>query len=284
MEQFRQFAVKKLGYTDVDSANVEEGKLASYRDYIKIIFLKAGSHMQVDFKEYHLEQDALFFIQGGQWYQFDEALCNGAMLYYNRDFYCVEFHDKEVACDGILFHNIYEIPVVYLDAAQSAIMQGIFAEIKAEMLQEDSGMEEMLRILLKQLIIRSTRLWKHAHQVETEDSRQEIEFVRRFSQLVEANFLTRHSVADYADLMSMTPKALHKRIAKYTNDTPNDIIKERIILEAKRLLVHTELSVKEVGYKLGYDDPAYFVRLFTNQVQVSPQHFRKSYQHSEAVG
>lgn len=283
MEQFRQFSVKKLGYTDIDSRQIEEGKLASYHDFIKIIFLRAGSHIQVDFKEYQLSQDALFFVQGGQWYQVDEEASNGAMLYYNRDFYCVEIHDKEVACDGILFHNIYEIPVVYLDDAQSMIMRSVFAEIKKEMQQEESGMEEMLRILLKQIIIRSTRLWKQAHQVASEEHNQEIEFARRFSQLVEAHYATRHSVADYAELMNMTPKALQKRVSKYSKATPNDIIKDRIILEAKRLLVHTDLSVKEVGYKLGYDDPAYFIRLFTNHVNESPQHFRKSYQQSESL-
>lgn len=280
MEQFRQFAVKKLGYTDIDSNAVEEGKLASYRDFIKIIFLRSGSHIQVDFKGYPLMQDALFFVQGGQYYQIDETASNGALLFYNRDFYCVEIHDKEVACDGILFHNIYEIPVVYLDDAQSAVMQGILTEIKGEMQREESGMEEMLRILLKQIIIRSTRLWKQAHQVENEESRQDVEFARRFSQLVEAHYITRHSVADYAALMNITPKALQKRVAKYSKATPNDIIKDRIILEAKRLLVHTDLSVKEIGYKLGYEDPAYFIRLFTNQTEESPQHFRKSYQQS----
>lgn len=283
MEQLRQFSVKKLGYTAIDSSRAQEGKLPSYHDFIKIIFLRAGSHIQVDFKEYHLEQDALFFVQGGQWYQVDETVSNGALLFYNRDFYCVEIHDKEVACDGILFHNIYEIPVVYLDDAQSAIMQGIFTEINGEMQQEESSMEEMLRILLKQLIIRSTRLWKQAHQVVDEENRQEVEFARRFSQLVEAHYATRHSVADYAELLNMTPKALQKRVSKYSKSTPNDIIKDRIILEAKRLLVHTDLSVKEVGYKLGYDDPAYFIRLFTNHTQESPQHFRKSYQQSETI-
>lgn len=280
MEQLRQFAVKKLGYTDIDSNAVEEGKLASYRDFIKIIFLRSGSRIQVDFKEYQLEQNALFFVQGGQYYQIDEAVSNGALLFYNRDFYCVEIHDKEVACDGILFHNIYEIPVVYLEETQSVIMQGILAEIKSEMQAEESGMEEMLRILLKQIIIRATRLWKQAHQVENEESRQDVEFARRFSQLVEAHYVTRHSVADYAALLNITPKALQKRVAKYSKLTPNDIIKDRIILEAKRLLVHTDLSVKEIGYKLGYEDPAYFIRLFTNHTEESPQHFRKSYQQS----
>jgi len=60
------------------------------------------------------------------------------------------------------------------------------------------------------------------------------------------------------------------------------VIKNQIILEAKRLLIHTQLSVKEIGYLLGYDDPSYFIRLFTKQVAAPPQTFRLHYQTSVA--
>jgi AraC-like DNA-binding protein len=199
------------------------------------------------------------------------------MIYYNRDFYCVEIHDKEVACDGILFHNVYEIPVVLMSAPTSLNMQQIINEMKAEFERDDSSMEEMLRILLKQLIIKSTRLWKQKHQQINEDAGAEVEFTRTFSQLVEWHYTKHHTVADYADLLNISPKALNKRITRYSNTSPNDIIKNRIIMEAKRLLVHTNLSVKEIGYKLGYDDPSYFIRLFTKQADTSPQHFRQQY-------
>lgn len=278
MSQFKQFAFKKFGVQDLDAAR-EAYDLSSYQDYVKVFFIKAGGAMQIDFKEYVLEQDALFFVSESQWFQLNEASSAGTLLYYNRDFYCVELHDKEVACDGILFHNAYDIPVVYLDAAQSLEIQRILNEIKSELAGEESTMEEMIRILLKQVIIKSTRIWKQANQHEAGAS-EEIEFARRFSQLVEWNYTQKHSVSDYAALLNITPKALHKRIAKYSQLTPNDIIKNRIILEAKRLLAHTDLSVKEIGYKLGYEDPPYFIRLFTNQAGLAPQQFRKSYQHS----
>lgn len=278
MSRFKEFSFKKIGYTPLDETILKAAAQGAFNDFIKIIFLQKGSRIQIDFKAYALEQDALFFINAGQWYQLDEEYCAGRLLYYNRDFYCVEIHDREVACDGILFHNVYEIPVVYLDAEQSALVQAILKEVDTELSGDDSHMEEMLRILLKQLIIRSTRIWKQSHAADTTESKQEIEFARRFSQLVEWHYTTRHTVAEYADLLNLTPKALHKRITKYSNATPNDIIKARIILEAKRFLVHTGLSVKEISYKLGYDDPAYFIRLFTTQTGVSPQHFRKQYQ------
>lgn len=281
MEHFiKQFFSKTVGYIDFDASTADDIKYEEYNHFIKILFLEAGAEVMVDFQEYTLEQDALFFIKDGQWYKFSGK---GTLLYYNRDFYCVQIHDKEVACDGLLYNNVYDIPVVFLDAVTSAQARQLLQEIKNEAISEESNMEEMIRIFLKQLIIRSTRMWKKAHDLADSSVAQEVEFIRKFSQLVEAHYTTHHNVADYADMLNITPKALSKRISRHSPKSPNDIIKERIILEAKRLLIHTTLSVKEIGYKLGYEDPAYFVRLFTNQVDTSPLLFRKKYTEGEKV-
>lgn len=276
----KQFFSKTVGYIDFDDSTVDDIKYEEYNHFIKILFLEAGAEVMVDFQEYTLEQDALFFIKDGQWYKFSGK---GTLLYYNRDFYCVQIHDKEVACDGLLYNNVYDIPVVFLDTITSAQTRHLLQEIKNEAISEESNMEEMIRIFLKQLIIRSTRMWKKAHDLADSSVAQEVEFIRKFSQLVEAHYTTHHNVADYADMLNITPKALSKRISRHSPKSPNDIIKERIILEAKRLLIHTTLSVKEIGYKLGYEDPAYFVRLFTNQVDTSPLLFRKKYTEGEKV-
>jgi AraC-like DNA-binding protein/uncharacterized Zn-finger protein len=276
----KQFFSKTVGYIDFDASTVDDIKYEEYNHFIKILYLEAGAGVMVDFQEYTLEQDALFFIKDGQWYKFSGK---GTLLYYNRDFYCVQIHDKEVACDGLLYNNVYDIPVVFLDTVTSAQTRHLLQEIKNEAISEESNMEEMIRIFLKQLIIRSTRMWKKAHDLADSSVAQEVEFIRKFSQLVEAHYTTHHNVADYADMLNITPKALSKRISRHSPKSPNDIIKERIILEAKRLLIHTTLSVKEIGYKLGYEDPAYFVRLFTNQVDASPLLFRKKYTEGEKV-
>ncbi|UPK67500.1 AraC family transcriptional regulator [Chitinophaga filiformis] len=276
----KHFFSKTIGCLDFDATNAGDIRYEDYNSFIKILFIEAGAEVMVDFREYTLEQDALFFIKDGQWYKFNGK---GTLLYYNRDFYCIQIHDKEVACDGLLYNNVYEIPVVFLDAEASRQTRHLIQEIKQEAINEESSMEEMIRIYLKQLIIRSTRMWKKAHDLADSGIAQEVEFIRKFSQLVEAHYTTHHNVADYANLLNITPKALSKRISRHGSKTPNDIIKERIILEAKRLLIHTDLSVKEIGYKLGYEDPAYFVRLFTNQVDASPLLFRKKYAEGEKV-
>jgi AraC-like DNA-binding protein len=282
MTLFRQFVYKQFGILPFEAPTADQVEQSVYHPYIKILFLKKGSHITIDFNKYKLPQDALFFINVNQWYQLGTAdACNGSLIYYNRDFYCVEIHDKEVSCDGILYNNVYEIPVVYLSKEESKQVQQLLDEIVQEIKNDEPAMEEMIRILLKKLIIIATRIWKKEHEIATIEAREDIEFLRKFSQLVELHYKKLHTVADYANMLNLSPKILHKHITKNGQASPNDLIKERIILEAKRLLAHTGLSVKEIGYSLGYEDPAYFVRLFTKQAGTSPVEFRKQYKHSE---
>jgi AraC-like DNA-binding protein len=281
MNHFKQFTYKKFGILSITSSVLRNDEYKKYDPFIKILLVRAGSSIQIDFKKYNLKKDALFFINVNQWYGFNKlGSDDGYLIYYNRDFYCVEIHDKEVSCDGILYNNVYEIPVVFLAKEHSNMMAGIIKELITELNQDESSAEEMLRILLKEIIIKSTRIWKASHELEGNEDKQEVEFLRKFSQLVELNFRQYHSVSDYAEILNITPKALTKRINKYGKATPNDIIKDRIILEAKRLLAHSELNVKEIAYDLGYEDPAYFNRLFSKVAEIAPAEFRKQYKQS----
>ncbi|MEP6556417.1 MAG: helix-turn-helix transcriptional regulator, partial [Ferruginibacter sp.] len=239
---------------------------------------KAGGKITIDFKQHKADTDTLFFINKSQVYKFTEIdKCEGVLLYYNRDFYCVEIHDKEVSCDGILYNNVYEMPAIALSEIESSTIQHILEDIKQEINNEDVANEEMIRILLKQIIIKATRIWKAKHQLNEPVKNTEIEFLRKFSLLVEIHFKNLHTVADYSKLLFVTPKNLNKKVTQFGNQSPNEIIKDRIILEAKRLLAHTTLTIKEIGYSLGYEDDAYFIRLFTKQTDTSPQQFRKQY-------
>jgi AraC-like DNA-binding protein len=145
------------------------------------------------------------------------------------------------------------------------------------MKNEDANTEEMLRILLKLIILKSTRIWKHQHQLAEDSQQADVQFLRKFSKLVEQHYRTHHTVADYADLLFLTPKNLSKKIGLVSKNTPNDIIKERIILESKRLLAHTQMTVKEIAYSLNYEDDAYFIRFFTKNTGLSPISFRKQF-------
>jgi len=274
----KQFAYKQFGFTSFNNDETLIEQIYQLTNFIKVLFLKAGGTIIIDFKKYKADTDTLFFINKSQVFKLRVVdQLDGVLLYYNRDFYCVEIHDHEVSCDGILYNNVYEIPAVPLSKTESILIQNIFDDIKYETDNEDVANEEMIRILLKQIIIKATRIWKTEHKIYEPVKNKELEFLRKFSQLVELHFKNLHAVADYANLLFVTPKNLNKKVTQFGNRSPNEIIKDRIILEAKRLLAHTALTIKEIGYTLGYEDDAYFIRLFSKQTGLSPQQFRKQY-------
>jgi|SRR5882724_1953695 len=274
----KQFAYKQFGFISFKNDETILEQLSQITDFIKVLFLKTGGNIIIDFKHHKVSSDTLFFINKSQVYKLTNIdQSEGTLLYYNRDFYCVEIHDNEVSCDGILFNNVYEIPAIPLNKTESDTIQNIFDNIKYETNNEDVASEEMIRILLKQIIIKATRIWKTEHELHETAKSKELEFIRKFSQLVELHFKNLHAVAGYANLLFVTPKNLNKKITQFGNRSPNEIIKDRIILEAKRLLAHTVLTIKEIGYSLGYEDDAYFIRLFTKQTGIPPTQFRKQY-------
>lgn len=272
-------SLKKIGLVHVNSESIEMINSDAYKSYIKVMYLPKGCKVKVDFNVYENEGPALFFISPNQVLSI-ENLCaeSGHFIFYNRDFYCIQIHDEEVACDGLLFNNINNISMTAVPLQEADFIDHVFHHIENEFMLQDSSQEEMLRTYLKQLLIKSTRLWKQQHLGGVlSDQNNDSDSFRRFTQLVDAHYKEKHTVADYADLMLIAPKTLTHRFKRMNLPQPNDVIKNRIILEAKRLLVHTAMSAKEIAYELGYDDPAYFSRLFFIKTGESPSGFKSKY-------
>jgi len=253
---------KRLGIENFWENNLETIHGNKFRYDIKIMFIPAGYEISVDFNYFEITQPSLFFLTN-QHVKIIKAQEKAKLLYYNRDFYCIQIHDKEVACDGLLFHNIFEIPFVELDNEENIIIQQLFQNIEHELESRDSSAEEMIRTYVKQIIIRATS--------------NEVDIFRDFSRLLEIHFREKHNVSEYAELLHIAPKTLTHKFKSLQLESPNQLIINRIILEAKRLLIYTDKTVKEIAYDLGYEDPAYFNRLFTNKTGNTPAHFKKSY-------
>lgn len=274
----KEFAYKQFGQLQSSDFAVDDSILLSIADNIKILFLTKNTTVKVDFETFSLDSDALLFINPKVKIKFLQSEDrNEVLLHFNRDFYCIEIHDQEVACDGILYNNVFEVPFIELDEAQASNIRSIMEDIRFEMKNSDANTEEMLRVLLKLIILKSTRIWKDKHRLSENDRQPDVHFLRKFSKLVEENYKTHHTVADYAEMLFISPKSLSKKIGLLSRETPNDIIKNRIILESKRLLAHTEMTVKEIAYHLNYEDDSYFVRFFTKNTGVSPTTFRKQF-------
>jgi len=269
---------KKLGIENLSENHPEAFTGNKFRYDIKVLYIPSGSEISVDFNHFKTAKPSLFFLTN-QHIKISKTKENATLLYYNRDFYCIQIHDKEVACDGLLFHNIFEIPFVELDEREDFIIKDLFQNIREELEVKDSSAEEMIRTFVKQIIIRATRIWKtqNLHRDEIKITNSEIDLFRDFSRHLEIHFRKKHNVSDYADLLHLAPKTLTHKFKSLQLESPNQLIISRILLEAKRLLVYTDKTVKEIAYDLGYDDPAYFNRLFTSKTGSTPANFKKNY-------
>ena len=194
---------------------------------------------------------------------------------FNRDFYCIKDHDKEVNCMGVLFYSNTRTPVVLLDSSEIEKFNQIYNDVLEEFENEDSVQSEMLQVLLKNLIIRTTRLIKKQNQSPVKNITPKNELHRQFNILVETHFRKEHQVSFYADQLFKSSKTLSNSF-NTLGVTPLQIIHDRIILETKRLLMYSDISLKEIAFELGFADGAQLSKLFKKKVGQSPQIFRKS--------
>ena len=133
---------------------------------------------------------------------------------------------------------------------------------------------DMLESYLRQFLIRTLRLINTQRPQQKEQNENLDRTAEEFIALVEKNFREEHTVKGYAEKLFITPKALSKRLNHQGYSTPLQIIKDRLILEAKRQLKFSDKSIKEIAFELGFDDPAYFSRLFSKNTTLSPSEFR----------
>ena len=197
---------------------------------------------------------------------------------FNRDFYCIVNHDKEVGCVGFLFYGSSGNLFLNLDEKEEKKIRLLLEVFKDEFDNTDQIQEEMLRILLVRLIITLTRIAKQQYLPAGELDDQKFEMVRKFNLFVENHYKSRHDVKFYADLLHKSPKTLSNAFAIYGNKSPLQVIQDRLTLEAKRLFYYTDKSAKEVASELGFEDAAHFSKFFKKQTSVNPSDFKKSLQ------
>ena len=203
---------------------------------------------------------------------------NGAdvtLYQFNREFYCIKDHDHEVSCAGMLFFGNINIPIISLDEKEQQKYKTLHEVFIDELETKDNIQAEMLRMLMGRFIIKSTRLLKAKEGIIETQKSSKVDLLRAFNVLVEQHFKNEHSVSFYAEKLYKSPKTLSNNFAKL-NRSPLQIIHQRIVLEAKRLLTYTDKSAKEIAYEIGFDDASHLSRLFKKHTSQSPSEFKKT--------
>ena len=250
------------------------------QNYFSLIWVKEGSgKLKADFAEYNFEANSLFAFSPYQPYMFvTNNSVKGIAIYFHPEFFCIYKHHKEVSCNGVLYNNVYQPPFVKVDESSDATLQMLCEQIKTEMQNPDLAQYELLVSYLKIFLITAARLKTQQQPkaaLAVKDNKEPF-ILQKLKDAIEENFKTKHTPADYAKMLYITPKALAKITKSHFNKTLSHLINERIIIEAKRDLYLTDKTVKEIAYGLGYEDEYYFSRFFKVNADVSPQSYRET--------
>lgn len=246
--------------------------------FYSLIWIKDGAgKVKSDFEEHAFAGSNLFSFAPYQPFLFEfNQLADAVAIYFHADFFCIYKHQPEIECNGVLFNNVYQPPFVRVDETVAAIFNMLCQQIQTEMQQPALAQYELLVSYLKIWLINAARLKIAQHQsaAESVGHGKEPFILKDLKDAIELHFRKKHSPAEYAELLHITPKALAKITKSYFQKTLSSLINERIIIEAKRELYLSNKSVKEIAYELGYDDEYYFSRFFKVNADVSPQQYR----------
>jgi len=230
----------------------------------------------VDFSPIKIEPYTLLFIDKDRVHQFDKLLnYEGQVLVFTDDFFSTTENDAKFLSSSILFNTIADNQTLKLEFTIFKKFTDICKSISEELnLPADNSQPMLLKNSLQNFLLLAEREKRKQGFTEFKKG-ADLDYTLLFRNLLESNYTKLKSVNDYAKIICISEKRLGQATSKVLGKSPKEIIMDRILLEAKRILVYTNLTIKEIGQELGFEDPAYFVRYFKKNVELTPTEFRE---------
>jgi len=232
--------------------------------------------ISVDRDIYKLEKNQIIFLSG--FHKVDDLCFKSArMVRFNQPFYCLAKDNSTTSGQRLLSSVFFsKLPIAQLDEHSVSGFEMSWGAFCTEMQKKGLFQKEMLQTILKQMLILASRNYNLCKQLnQLEISQKSV--VQEFNYLVELHFAEHRNVSFYASKLNKSPKTLANLFSTFSDRAPLNIIHDRIMAQAKRLINYTDHSIKEIAYSLGYDDIQTFSRFFKNKEGISPSRYREKY-------
>jgi AraC-like DNA-binding protein len=218
---------------------------------------------------------ALFFVPYQPFRLVPEAPVRGLAIQFHANFLGIETHHAEVGCNGVLFNDVYGVPAVRLDPVHTDEFDRLIGSMRREL--EESGLAhtEVLLSYLKILLVKASRLKLEQCDAPPVAAARRPAVMDELKRLIEENYRTEHRPSAYARRLHLAPKSLAKLVKKHFHKTLTELIRDRVLKQAKWDLLHTLKPVKQIAAEVGFDDELYFSRLFRRAAGCSPTFFRE---------
>ncbi|WP_442588834.1 helix-turn-helix domain-containing protein [Pedobacter sp. AW31-3R] len=240
------------------------------KDFFEIVWLQNEFALHtIKDQEESGPGDWIYLIPPYRVHQLNKAGKNGVLLSFKRDF--LEEEDKEFYLDIFKIFNIQgEFSCLPLSVDTAAELSKIYQLLEEEYLGQHHSFV-ILKALLKVFLLKLIRIKEHVFTSQDVNQKRVYEFMI----LLEENYLEERNAEYYADKLGISAKRLNQILKEKLDKTGMQLIHDRIILEAKRKIIHSENTLKEIAYELGFTDRPYFSRFFKKQTGQSPDDFQK---------
>ena len=245
-------------------------------DFYTVVWIKqgAGKHL-IDFNLYTIEDNQVYFIHPGRVHQIDTPdQPQGCVISFTRDFLLANNISEDFMLNVHLFRQYEDTPPLFIDPELSLKLEAIVNDMFSIFTSGVKHREEALGALMKLFLIYCDQVCDLADEEVNHHSATHL--VREFKKLVEGQYKKWHKVNEYADALFITPKYLNEVFKELTGYTSKDYIQDKISTEAKRQLLYSNRTIKEIAYDLGFKEQFHFSAFFKNCTGISPKSFRSS--------
>jgi AraC family transcriptional activator of pobA len=243
--------------------------------YHLVYFTKGGGSQTIDFQRVSIDPGQIYFMIPGQVHNWAFAgEVDGYIINFSVPFFQSFLLKANYLEDLPFFAGIVSDAVIEVPAELRLKVTALFEELISET-EEGKPLElDMVRVLMLQLFISIARLKFHAANEATPSYNYTL--LRNFQKLIESNYTTIRLPKQYAELLYITPNHLNALCNDVLGISAGEAIRNRIALEAKRLLINNDLTISEIASQLNFADNSYFTKFFKKQTGVTPEEFRKT--------
>ncbi|HEX3385819.1 MAG TPA: helix-turn-helix transcriptional regulator [Mucilaginibacter sp.] len=243
--------------------------------YHLVLFTKGAGTHAIDFKTFKIVPFQIYFMIPGQVHSWDfEGEVDGYVIHFSEDFFRSFLLANDYLAQFPFFSGDIDDAVINIKSELQPKIKALFEDIIAE--SENPGRMgiDLIRALLLQVFILLART-EYDH-TEKQHSTYNYTLLKNFRQLVEKNFSTLRLPKDYAHLLYITPNHLNAICNDMLGISAGEVIRNRVLLEARRLLINLDLNIAEIGYRLNFNDNSYFTKFFKKYTGQLPEEFRKT--------